>query len=221
MRGCLFFFLLISAIFGENIDAIKKAIQKEYVEFYKDNHLKIKSIQLELSPSTQINEVAIQKISLNDRNFSSNGKVLIHFTFNKNKYSHLIKYKIQATLDVLFSQVGIKKAQEITRQNTMERNIDLEDLSAVPMSFKDIDNVSAKIFIPNQTIIYGYHIEPKILIKKNDTFLAIYKDGNITIQLILVAKENGSKDSIIEAFNPETKKSVKVKVLSNGNGEVL
>ncbi len=208
-------------VFGGNIDEIKKLIQKEYMEFYKDNHIKIETIQLELNPSTQIDEIQIQKITLNDKNFFSNGAVFIDFIYNKKKYSHLLKYKVQATLEVLFSQMGIKKHQEITQQNILERRIELESLSATPMSFKEIGNVSAKIFIPNQTMIYRYHIEPKILIKKNDTFLAIYKDGHIIIHLVLIAKENGSVDSIIEALNPETKKSVKVRVLPDGNGEVL
>lgn len=221
MKKCLIIFLFIGIVLGDNITQIKTQIKKEYESFYKDNRIKIEDIVLDLNPSTQINEVKIKDILLEDKNFLSSGNVLIVFIYNDKTYKHLLKYTLQAELSVVYTQVGIKKSQDITKKNTIIKNISLKNLSGVPMGTVDVGNVSAKIFIPNQTIIYNYHIESKILIRKNESFLATYSEGNVVIQLVLIAKENGIKDSVIEAINPETKKVIRVKVLSEGNGKIL
>lgn len=221
MKKYFIFLLLVQFIFGENITKIKSQIKKEYESFYKENQIKIADIILDLNPDTQINEVKIKDIILENKTFLSSGKVLIVFTFNNQTYKHLLRYKIQANLNVVYTQVGIKKSQDIMTKDVMIKNISIEELNGIPMGIGEVGNVSAKIFIPNQTIIYNYHIESKILIRKNESFLATYSEGNVVIQLVLIAKENGIKDSIIEAINPETKKVVRVKVLSDGNGKIL
>ena len=38
---------------------------------------------------------------------------------------------------------------------------------------------------------------------------------------VLIAKENGARGAVIEALNPESKKSMRVRVLGNGMGEIL
>lgn len=204
-----------------NIEKIKKHIQKAYEEFYKDNGIKIESIKLELSPSTQINEVKLTHIALDSKSFLARGGVKIDFSFGGRVYNHLIPYEIEATLEGVFAQVGIKKSQDITMQEVLIKPFLLRELLHHPLSKKEIDSVSAKIFIPQQTLIASYQVEPKIIIRKNDTFLATYKEGGIIIQLVLVAKENGARGAVIEALNPESKKSMRVRVLGNGMGEIL
>ena len=204
-----------------NIEKIKKHIQKAYEEFYKDNGIKIESIKLELSPSTQINEVKLTHIALDSKSFLARGGVKIDFSFGGRVYNHLIPYEVEATLEGVFAQVGIKKSQDITAQEVLIKPFLLRELLHHPLSKKEIDSVSAKIFIPQQTLIASYQVEPKIIIRKNDTFLATYKEGGIIIQLVLIAKENGARGAVIEALNPESKKSMRVRVLGNGMGEIL
>ena len=204
-----------------NIEKIKKHIQKAYEEFYKDNGIKIESIKLELSPSTQINEVKLTHIALDSKSFLARGGVKIDFSFGGRVYNHLIPYEVEATLEGVFAQVGIKKSQDITAQEVLIKPFLLRELLHQPLSKKEVDSVSAKIFIPQQTLIASYQVEPKIIIRKNDTFLATYKEGGIIIQLVLIAKENGTRGAVIEALNPESKKSMRVRVLGNGMGEIL
>lgn len=97
----------------------------------------------------------------------------------------------------------------------------LSDLKGIPISQNDLNTISAKVFIPQETLISTQQVQLKILIRKGESFLATYKEGNIIIQITLIAKENGVKNAIIEAFNPETKKVVRIRVLANGTGEIL
>ncbi len=200
---------------------IKAYIQKEYEQFYKGHHLHIKSIDLALSPNTQIAQIKLQDIKLENQNFFADGKVRIHFVFHNKKYSHVMQYHLDASLDVAFAKTKIKKSQNITKQDIVIKHLLLSEIKATPIGLDTIDMFSAKMFIPAQTFITIHQVEPKILIYKNESFLATYKEGNILIELVLIARENGAKDAIIEALNPQTKKIVRIRVLANGTGEIL
>lgn len=216
----LYFLCLFFAVAG-NVEKIKTEIKKGYETFYKNNAIHINTIDLELSHSTQIDEVKIKSIVLENNEFKTHGVVQIVFLYKNKEYRHLIKYRVDANLKVAYSKNGIKKSQDITKDNTIIKTINLSEISSMPMGLKEIDSVGAKIFIPNNTMIVQHHIESKVLIRKNESFLAVYKEGNMQIQLVLIAKEDGVKNAIIEAINPETKKVLRVRVLSNATGEIL
>ncbi|CBG39537.1 flagellar basal body P-ring formation chaperone FlgA [Helicobacter mustelae] len=221
MKKWFFFLAFLHVLWSDNITSIEKKIKQDYEAYYKNNALVIKGIKLLLDASSQINEVRLEHIALEDEKFGGDGRVRIIFVFENKKYTHSIAYKIHGDLKVVFAKIGIKKSQDITKENTLIKTIPLGALQNSPIGLSDIDNISAKIFIPSGGMIVNSLVANKILIRKNDSFLAIYKEGNMQIQLTLIAKQDGAKDAIIEAYNPESKKTLRVRVLSNAMGEIL
>ncbi|MCE3038877.1 flagellar basal body P-ring formation chaperone FlgA [Helicobacter anatolicus] len=215
------FFFSIAFLVADNIEMLKNKIKKEYEVFYKNHKIEIHAITLGLSQSSQINEVQIKKVVLDSKDFLAQGKIKIIFLYKNKEYAHFVEYYIDATLKAIFAKNEIKKSQDISTENIRLKPIELSRILSPIINPKDVNHVGAKIFIPKETLITQNLIESKILIRKNDTFLAVYKEGNMQIQLTLIAKEDGAKNAIIEALNPETKKVLRVRILTNNMGEVL
>ena len=221
MKKIICLILFCGFFWGDNILKIQNFIKDRYINHYKDFSIQIKKITPYFSKDSQISKIKIKNLDFVNQDFGPVGSLKVIFSYQNQDYTQVLRYEIDADIKVIYAKFPIKKSQDITSSNTALKTIALKDLKTSILSQKDLDLVSAKVFIPQDTFITLYQIEPKILIRRNDSFNAYYRDGNITIQTVLVAKENGKKDDVIEAINPETKKSVRVKVLENGNGEIL
>ncbi|PAF42471.1 flagellar basal body P-ring formation chaperone FlgA [Helicobacter sp. 11S02596-1] len=223
-------FLLFSLLFAtllasQNTALIKDTITKAYSEHYKDYGIEISDIALNLPSnlSSQISpDYQIQSIDLDSKYLNKkNGTLLLNVSFKNSLLKIPATYQIKASIVVYRATTPIKKSQNITEANTQKDRVSLDKINQVPIKTSQINHISAKSYIPTNAIITLDKIQAKILIHKNDAFSATIKDKQISLETTLIAKENGTKDQIINAINPETQKIIRVKVTGEGKGEVL
>lgn len=84
-----------------------------------------------------------------------------------------------------------------------------------------IDKVSAKHFIPPDTLLSMDKTQALIIVRKNDIITGVYEEGQISIEISLKALENGTLNQIIQAKNLESNKILKAKVLSSSKVQIL
>ncbi|MDU7692760.1 MAG: flagellar basal body P-ring formation chaperone FlgA [Helicobacter sp.] len=218
----LLFLALINFALADNIDLIKEKIHQNYEKIYKSYDINISKIELELNPNSKINDVNIENIDLEVKNdFDFSGLVKIHFIYENKDFSTSIKYRVLGSLNAIIATQNIKRNAIFSDQNTQIIKLDLDKITTKLISKEDLKNTQAKLFITKNTILNKDHLDKKILIYKNNRFIARYQQGQITIEIQVIAKENGAKDDMIEAINPDTKKVLKVLVLSSGLGLVI
>ncbi|PAF41344.1 flagellar basal body P-ring formation chaperone FlgA [Helicobacter sp. 11S03491-1] len=220
----IFLFLLVSLNLwaNSNISQIKTYLQNAYGEKYKNYHIRIIDISLFIPPNILIENYHIHSIGLDSKYLNKkDGIILLHTSLQNSLLQIPLQYQIKATINVYRSNNTIKTSQDITDTNTFKDTITLDKLNQTPIVASQINQVSAKSYIPPNSIITMDKIQPKILIHKNDNFIGIIKDNHINLQTTLIAKQNGSLGEVIQAINPETKKILRIKVIDINKGEVL
>lgn len=222
MKKFIFLSLLFPAILlGDNISLIVQKIKNQYENFYKDYHIQIQSVTPYFTQDSKINEVKIKNIHFLDSSLPSHSSLKLDFSYQNQTFSQVLNFDVKATVDAIYAKVNIKKNQNIASELVYIKSIPLSDLKSPILSQKDLDKISAKVQIPANTLITIYQGIGRILIRKNEPFMATYRDGGILIQTTLIAKQDGRKNDIIEAINPESQKVIRVRVLEDGNGEIL
>lgn len=215
--GCLF-----SILSADNIALIKQYIQNAYEQKYKPYEISISKISLSLPPKISINDYKINSIDLSNNFLSKKeGLIILDASYHNALLKLPLQYAIQANIQVYKSNTTIKTSEDITSENTTKDTIVFEKISSIPITKNQINTLSAKSYIPPNTIITLDKTQPKILIRKNDIFTGVIKDKNINLETTLLAKQNGAKGEIINAINPETKKMLRVKVIDTNKGEIL
>ncbi|PAF48143.1 flagella basal body P-ring formation protein FlgA [Helicobacter sp. 12S02634-8] len=222
LRFFLSFFLVYGLWGAENTQSIKDYLAQAYQKHYQPYHIKIKAITLTPPPNIAIKDYQISSYSLDSKYLNKKtGILLLNTIYHNSALKIPLEYQIEASIDVYRATTAIKKSQNIDTTNTTKDQIPLDKITQLPIKDTQIDQISAKSYIPANTIITADKIQAKILIYKNDLFKGIIKDGHINLETTLIAKENGSKNQTIHAINPESKKMIRVKVIDKGKGEVL
>ncbi len=221
LLGLLFAICATAPLFSDNINLIKQKIKTQYEHFYKDNNIEIESITPYFTQDSKINDVEIKAIYFSDNSLPSTSSLKIEFIYNHKSFTQILNYDVKANIKAIYAKTTIKKNQDITSEITYTKTIPLSMLKTPLLTQKDLNSVGAKVQIPSNTLITISQITGKILIHQNEPFIAIYHDGGILIQTTLIAKQDGRKNDIIQALNPESKKIIRVRVLENGNGEIL
>lgn len=215
------FFIFLNWAMADNIAQIKNYIQNAYEKKYKAYSFLLSDVLLVVSPRISLEDYHIQSISLDSKNLNRNDGVLILNVVSNHSLLKLpLGYQIVATIGVYRSSEVIKSAQNITQSNTTQDVIAFEKFSQMPITLAQLGHVSAKSYMPPNTIITQEKIRPQILIHKKDSFVGIVRDSNIHLETILIARQNGSLGDVIEAFNPQTKRILRVKIIAEGKGEV-
>lgn len=217
----LLFFCIATLAFGDNIDLIRQKIKAQYENFYKDYDIEIESITPYFTQDSKINDVKIKAIYFPDSSLPSTSSLRLNFVYKDKNLTQILNYDIKANIKAIYAKTTIKKNQDITPEITYIKTMPLSMLKAPLLTQKDLNSTSAKVQIPANTLITLSQSTGKILIRQNEPFIAIYRDGGILIQTTLIAKQDGRKNDIIQALNPESKKTIRVRVLENGNGEIL
>lgn len=132
----------------------------------------------------------------------------------------LPRYSVIGSMQAFKSIGAIKKDENITANNTQKERIPFGALSN-PLLEGAIDKVSAKHFIPPNTLLSADKTQALIIVRKNDIITGVYEEGQINIEISLKALENGALNQIIQAKNLESNKILKAKVLSSSKAQIL
>lgn len=206
---------------ADNVAQIKSYIQNAYEQKYKAYSFLLSDVLLVVSPKISLEDYRIQSISLDSKNLNRNdGVIILNVVSNDSLLKLPLGYQVVATIGIYRSSEVIKSLQNITQSNTTKDTIAFERFTQMPITLAQLGKISAKSYIAPNIIITQEKIRPKILIHKKDSFVGVIRDSNIHLETILIARQNGGLGDVIEAFNPQTKKILRVKIIAEGKGEV-
>ncbi len=218
MKIFILFFMVLNALLAMDINTLKTGIKETYLKEYKDLKLEIETINLEIPE--RFSHSLIISYELNPTNKLKKDGVVFLKLENEPNLRLPVRYSVIGSMQAFKSISAIKKDENITANNTKKERIAFGALSN-PLLEGAIDKVSAKNFIPPDTLLNADKTQDLIIVRKNDIITGVYEEGQISIEISLKALENGSLNQIIQAKNVESNKILKAKVLSSSKVQIL
>ncbi|WP_131140817.1 flagellar basal body P-ring formation chaperone FlgA [Helicobacter pylori] len=218
MKILILFLIGLNALFALDLNALKKEIKETYLKEYKDLKLEIETINLEIPE--RFSHASILSYELNaSHKLKKDGVVFLKLE-NEPNLRLPVRYSVIGSMQAFKSIGAIKKDENITANNTKKERVLFGTLSN-PLLEGAIDRVSAKNFIPPDTLLSMDKTQALIIVRKNDIITGVYEEGQISIEISLKALENGALNQIIQAKNLESNKILKAKVLSSSKAQIL
>ncbi len=218
MKIFILFFMVLNALLAMDINTLKTEIKAIYLKEYKDLKLEIETINLEIPE--RFSHSLIISYELNPTNKLKKDGIVFLRLENEPNLRLPVRYSVIASMQAFKSISAIKKDENITANNTKKERVAFGALSN-PLLEGAIDKVSAKNFIPPDTLLNADKTQDLIIVRKNDIITGVYEEGQISIEISLKALENGSLNQIIQAKNVESNKILKAKVLSSSKVQIL
>ncbi|GAA7520925.1 flagellar basal body P-ring formation chaperone FlgA [Helicobacter pylori] len=210
--------MVLNALLAMDINTLKTEIKAIYLKEYKDLKLEIETINLEIPE--RFSHSLIISYELNPTNKLKKDGVVFLRLENEPNLRLPVRYSVIASMQAFKSISAIKKDENITANNTKKERVLFGALSN-PLLEGAIDKVSAKHFIPPDTLLSVDKTQALIIVRKNDIITGVYEEGQISIEISLKALENGALHQIIQAKNLESNKILKAKVLSSSKAQIL
>ncbi len=218
MKILTLFLIGLNALFALDLNALKTGIKEAYLKEYQDLKLEIETINLEIPE--RFSHASILSYELNASNKLKKDGVVFLRLENEPNLRLPVRYNVIGSMQVFKSSSAIKKDENITANNTKKERVSFGVLSN-PLLEGAIDRVSAKHFIPPDTLLSTDKTQALIIVRKNDIITGVYEEGQISIEISLKALENGTLHQIIQAKNLESNKILKAKVLSSSKAQIL
>lgn len=218
MKILTLFFMVLRTLLAMDTNALKTGIKETYLKEYKDLKLEIETINLEIPE--RFSHASISSYELNASNKLKRDGVVFLKLENEPNLRLPVRYSVIGSMQAFKSIEAIKKDENITANNTQKERIPFGALSN-PLLEGAIDKVSAKNFIPPNTLLSMDKTQALIIVRKNDIITGVYEEGQISIEISLKALENGALHQIIQAKNLESNKILKAKVLSSSKAQIL
>ncbi|GAA7454788.1 flagellar basal body P-ring formation chaperone FlgA [Helicobacter pylori] len=218
MKILILFLFCLNALFALDSNALKIGIKEAYLKEYKDLKLEIETINLEIPE--RFSNAPISSYELNASNKLKKDGVVFLRLENEPNLRLPVRYSVIGSMQAFKSIGAIKKDENITANNTKKERILFGALSN-PLLEDAIGKVSAKNFIPPNTLLSTDKTQALIIVRKNDIITGVYEEGQISIEISLKALENGALNQIIQAKNLESNKILKAKVLSSSKVQIL
>ncbi|WP_219028638.1 flagellar basal body P-ring formation chaperone FlgA [Helicobacter pylori] len=218
MKILILFLICSNALFALDSNALKTEIKKAYIKEYKDLKLEIETINLEIPE--RFSNAPILSYELNASNKLKKDGVVFLRLENEPNLRLPVRYSVIGSMQAFKSIGAIKKDENITANNTKKERVLFGALSN-PLLEGTIGKVSAKNFIPPNTLLSADKTQALIIVRKNDIITGVYEEGQISIEISLKALENGTLNQIIQAKNLESNKILKAKVLSSSKAQIL
>ncbi|UOS70353.1 flagellar basal body P-ring formation chaperone FlgA [Helicobacter pylori] len=218
MKILILFLMCLNALFALDSNALKTEIKKAYLKEYKDLKLEIETIKLEIPE--RFSNAPILSYELNASNKLKKDGVVFLRLENEPNLRLPVRYSVIGSMQAFKSIGVIKKDENITANNTKKEHVLFGALSN-PLLEGAIGKVSAKNFIPPNTLLSTDKTQALIIVRKNDIITGVYEEGQISIEISLKALENGALNQIIQAKNLESNKILKAKVLSSSKAQIL
>ncbi|WRD64308.1 flagellar basal body P-ring formation protein FlgA [Helicobacter pylori] len=218
MKILILFLIGLNALFALDSNALKTEIKKAYLKEYKDLRLEIETINLEIPE--RFSNAPILSYELNAFNKLKKDGVVFLRLENEPNLRLPVRYSVIGSMQAFKSIGAIKKDENITTNNTQKERVLFGALSN-PLLEDAIGKVSAKNFIPPNTLLSADKTQALIIVRKNDIITGVYEEGQISIEISLKALENGALNQIIQVKNLESNKILKAKVLSSSKAQIL
>ncbi len=218
MKILTLFFMVLRTLLAMDTNMLKTEIKEAYLKEYKDLKLEIETINLEIPE--RFSHASILSYELNASNKLKKDGVVFLRLENEPNLRLPVRYSVIGSMQAFKSISAIKKDENITANNTKKERVLFGALSN-PLLEGAIDRVSAKHFIPPDTLLSMDKTQALIIVRKNDIITGVYEEGQISIEISLKALENGTLNQIIQAKNLESNKILKAKVLSSSKAQIL
>ncbi|WP_187856748.1 flagellar basal body P-ring formation chaperone FlgA [Helicobacter pylori] len=218
MKILILFFMVLRTLLAMDTNMLKTEIKETYLKEYKDLKLEIETINLEIPE--RFSHASILSYELNASNKLKKDGVVFLRLENEPNLRLPVRYSVIGSMQAFKSIGAIKKDENITANNTKKERVLFGTLSN-PLLEGAIDKVSAKNFIPPDTLLSADKTQALIIVRKNDIITGVYEEGQISIEISLKALENGALNQIIQAKNLESNKILKAKVLSSSKAQIL
>ncbi len=218
MKILTLFFMVLRTLLAMDTNMLKTGIKETYLKEYKDLKLEVETINLEIPE--RFSHAPILSYELNASNKLKKDGVVFLRLENEPNLRLPVRYSVIGSMQAFKSIEAIKKDENITANNTKKERILFGTLSN-PLLEGAIDRVSAKHFIPPDTLLSMDKTQALIIVRKNDIITGVYEEGQISIEISLKALENGALNQVIQAKNLESNKILKAKVLSSSKAQIL
>ncbi|GAA6945756.1 flagellar basal body P-ring formation protein FlgA [Helicobacter pylori] len=218
MKILILFLMCLNALFALDSNTLKIGIKEAYLKEYKDLKLEIETINLEIPE--RFSNALILSYELNASNKLKKDGVVFLRLENEPNLRLPVRYSVVGSMQAFRSIGAIKKDENITANNTQKERV-LFGVLSNPLLEGAIGKVSAKNFIPPNTLLSADKTQALIIVRKNDIITGVYEEGQISIEISLKALENGVLNQIIQAKNLESNKILKAKVLSSSKAQIL
>ncbi|WRD37370.1 flagellar basal body P-ring formation protein FlgA [Helicobacter pylori] len=218
MKILTLFFMVLRTLLAMDTNMLKTGIKEIYLKEYKDLKLEIETINLEIPERFSNAPILSYELSASNK-LKKDGVVFLKLE-NEPNLRLPVRYSVIGSMQAFKSIGAIKKDENITANNTQKERILFGALSN-PLLESAIDKVSAKNFIPPNTLLSADKTQALIIVRKNDIITGVYEEGQISIEISLKALENGTLHQIIQAKNLESNKILKAKVLSSSKAQIL
>lgn len=218
MKVVILFFMVLRTLLAMDTNMLKTEIKEAYLKEYKDLKLEIETINLEIPERFSHAPILSYELSASNK-LKKDGVVFLRLE-NEPNLRLPVRYSVIGSMQAFKSISAIKKDENITANNTKKERILFGALSN-PLLEGAIDRVSAKHFIPPDTLLSMDKTQALIIVRKNDIITGVYEEGQISIEISLKALENGALNQIIQAKNLESNKILKAKVLSSSKVQIL
>ncbi|WRF18358.1 flagellar basal body P-ring formation protein FlgA [Helicobacter pylori] len=218
MKILILFFMVLRTLLAMDTNTLKAEIKEAYLKEYKDLKLEIETINLEIPERFSHASILSYELSASNK-LKKDGVVFLRLE-NEPNLRLPVRYSVIGSMQAFKSISAIKKDENITANNTKKERVLFGALSN-PLLEGAIDRVSAKNFIPPDTLLSMDKTQALIIVRKNDIITGVYEEGQISIEISLKALENGALNQIIQAKNLESNKILKAKVLSSSKVQIL
>ncbi|MCQ2761330.1 flagellar basal body P-ring formation protein FlgA [Helicobacter pylori] len=218
MKILALFFMVLRTLLAMDTNTLKTEIKEIYLKEYKDLKLEIETINLEIPERFSHAPILSYELSASNK-LKKDGVVFLKLE-NEPNLRLPVRYSVVGSMQAFKSIGAIKKDENITANNTKKERVLFGALSN-PLLEGAIDKVSAKHFIPPNTLLSMDKTQALIIVRKNDIITGVYEEGQISIEISLKALENGALNQIIQTKNLESNKILKAKVLSSSKAQIL
>ncbi|RKU99627.1 flagellar basal body P-ring formation chaperone FlgA [Helicobacter pylori] len=218
MKILILFFMVLRTLLAMDTNMLKAEIKAIYLKEYQDLKLEIETINLEIPERFSHASILSYELSASNK-LKKDGVVFLRLE-NEPNLRLPVRYSVIGSMQAFKSVSAIKKDENITANNTKKERV-LFGVLSNPLLEGAIDRVSAKHFIPPDTLLSADKTQALIIVRKNDIITGVYEEGQISIEISLKALENGALHQIIQAKNLESNKILKAKVLSGSKAQIL
>ncbi|WP_424728076.1 flagellar basal body P-ring formation chaperone FlgA [Helicobacter pylori] len=210
--------MVLRTLLAMDTNMLKAEIKEIYLKEYEDLKLEIETINLEIPERFSHASILSYELSASNK-LKKDGVVFLRLE-NEPNLRLPVRYSVIGSMQTFKSISAIKKDENITANNTQKERVLFGALSN-PLLEGAINKVSAKHFIPPNTLLSMDKTQALIIVRKNDIITGVYEEGQISIEISLKALENGALNQIIQAKNLESNKILKAKVLSSSKAQIL
>jgi flagellar basal body P-ring formation protein FlgA len=180
-------------------------VRNQYLERYKG--LIIEKVNIFPRSGENLSNLTLLNIDIPDNSFSRvKGNLKASFGVDGNVVKSVsFGYELQGSRESIIASRRIAVGEEINSFNTVKENIKIKYNFRSQITSKELGKFMAKVSINKGTPILSNRIKKIFDVKKDTRVKANLKEGSVSIEFSLTAKENGYVGDTIKLINQNEK----------------